>query len=60
MKLRYLKNGPSNLEKYMERRFGYALSGEDIENAVLGGPQEMNTVIIQWYRNTKRHVLLIR
>ncbi|KMT16109.1 hypothetical protein BVRB_3g052730 isoform A [Beta vulgaris subsp. vulgaris] len=54
MKLRYLKNGPSNLEKYMERRFGYALSGEDIENAVLGGPQEMNTVIIQWYRNTKR------
>lgn len=36
--LRYLKSGPGNLEKDMERRFSYALSREDIENAVLGGP----------------------
>ncbi|KAL9237366.1 hypothetical protein vseg_011923 [Gypsophila vaccaria] len=36
--IRYLKNGPGNLEKDMERRFSYALSREDIENAVLGGP----------------------
>ncbi|PRQ60307.1 hypothetical protein RchiOBHm_Chr1g0379761 [Rosa chinensis] len=34
----YLKTGPGNLEKDMERRFSYALSREDIENAVLGGP----------------------
>jgi len=33
-----LKNGPGNLEKDMERRFSYALSREDIENAILGGP----------------------
>ncbi|KAL2577604.1 hypothetical protein GLYMA_16G172700v4 [Glycine max] len=36
--IRYLKSGPGNLEKNMERRFSYALSREDIENAVLGGP----------------------
>ncbi|XP_024165577.1 uncharacterized protein LOC112172455 [Rosa chinensis] len=36
--VRYLKTGPGNLEKDMERRFSYALSREDIENAVLGGP----------------------
>lgn len=36
--IRYLKSGPGNLEKDMERRFSYALSREDIENAVLGGP----------------------
>ncbi|KAJ6888079.1 hypothetical protein NC652_029182 [Populus alba x Populus x berolinensis] len=36
--IRYLKNGPGNLEKDMERRFSYALSREDIENAILGGP----------------------
>uniref|UniRef100_A0A803PPY7 Uncharacterized protein n=1 Tax=Cannabis sativa TaxID=3483 RepID=A0A803PPY7_CANSA len=36
--IRYLKTGPGNLEKDMERRFSYALSREDIENAVLGGP----------------------
>ncbi|XP_050386725.1 uncharacterized protein LOC126803032 [Argentina anserina] len=36
--VRYLKSGPGNLEKDMERRFSYALSREDIENAVLGGP----------------------
>lgn len=36
--IRYLKNGPGNLEKDIERRFSYALSREDIENAVLGGP----------------------
>ncbi|KAL6127628.1 hypothetical protein ACLB2K_070991 [Fragaria x ananassa] len=35
--VRYLKTGPGNLEKDMERRFSYALSREDIENAVLGG-----------------------
>ncbi|TQD94640.1 hypothetical protein C1H46_019885 [Malus baccata] len=32
------ETGPGNLEKDMERRFSYALSREDIENAVLGGP----------------------
>ncbi|CAI9092349.1 OLC1v1027558C1 [Oldenlandia corymbosa var. corymbosa] len=36
--IRYLKTGPGNLEKDMERRFSYALSREDIENAILGGP----------------------
>ncbi|XP_074574680.1 uncharacterized protein LOC141831163 [Curcuma longa] len=36
--IRYLKNGPGNLEKDVERRFSYALSREDIENAILGGP----------------------
>uniref|UniRef100_M8C1X9 Uncharacterized protein n=1 Tax=Aegilops tauschii TaxID=37682 RepID=M8C1X9_AEGTA len=34
----YLKSGPGNLEKDMERRFSYALSRQDIENAILGGP----------------------
>ncbi|GJN15265.1 hypothetical protein PR202_gb02161 [Eleusine coracana subsp. coracana] len=36
--IRYLKSGPRNLEKDVERRFSYALSREDIENAILGGP----------------------
>ncbi|KAF6997710.1 hypothetical protein CFC21_013905 [Triticum aestivum] len=36
--IRYLKSGPGNLEKDMERRFSYALSRQDIENAILGGP----------------------
>ncbi|XP_043715649.1 uncharacterized protein LOC122664031 [Telopea speciosissima] len=36
--IRYLKSGPGNLEKDVERRLSYALSREDIENAVLGGP----------------------
>ncbi|XP_031249081.1 uncharacterized protein LOC116106914 [Pistacia vera] len=36
--IRYLKSGPGNLEKDVERRFSYALSREDIENATLGGP----------------------
>ncbi|KAL2922166.1 Anthranilate synthase component 2 [Bienertia sinuspersici] len=36
--IRYMKSGPGKLEKDMERRFSYALSREDIENAVLGGP----------------------
>ncbi|PKI52107.1 hypothetical protein CRG98_027523 [Punica granatum] len=36
--IRYLKTGPGNLEKDVERRFSYALSREDIENAILGGP----------------------
>ncbi|EOY23422.1 Uncharacterized protein TCM_015323 [Theobroma cacao] len=35
---RYLKSGPGNLERDVERRFSYALSREDIENAILGGP----------------------
>ena len=35
---RYLKSGPGDLEKDVERRFSYALSREDIENAILGGP----------------------
>ncbi|KAL6533268.1 hypothetical protein OROMI_027380 [Orobanche minor] len=34
----YLKSGAGNLEKDVERRFSYALSREDIENAILGGP----------------------
>ncbi|XP_057446135.1 uncharacterized protein LOC130738216 [Lotus japonicus] len=38
LNIRYLKTGPGNLDKDMERRFSYALSREDIENAVLGGP----------------------
>ncbi|GAB2221956.1 hypothetical protein Droror1_Dr00013152 [Drosera rotundifolia] len=36
--IRYLKTGPGNLEKDVDRRFSYALSREDIENAILGGP----------------------
>ncbi|RZC91240.1 hypothetical protein C5167_027302 [Papaver somniferum] len=36
--VRYLKSGPGNLEKDVERRFSYALSRDDIENAILGGP----------------------
>ncbi|KAL5540873.1 hypothetical protein UlMin_025021 [Ulmus minor] len=36
--IRYLKSGAGNLDKDVERRFSYALSREDIENAVLGGP----------------------
>uniref|UniRef100_A0A0D9WJX3 DUF3143 domain-containing protein n=1 Tax=Leersia perrieri TaxID=77586 RepID=A0A0D9WJX3_9ORYZ len=36
--IRYLKSGPGNLDKDVERRFSYALSREDIENAILGGP----------------------
>ncbi|WOG97055.1 hypothetical protein DCAR_0416394 [Daucus carota subsp. sativus] len=36
--IRYLRTGPGNLEKDVERRFSYALSREDIENAILGGP----------------------
>ncbi|XP_057462202.1 uncharacterized protein LOC130752447 [Actinidia eriantha] len=36
--IRYLKSGPGNLEKDVERRFIYALSREDIENAILEGP----------------------
>eukprot|EP00262_Sarcandra_glabra_P012459 TRINITY_DN3219_c0_g1_i1.p1 TRINITY_DN3219_c0_g1~~TRINITY_DN3219_c0_g1_i1.p1 ORF type:complete len:180 (-),score=24.95 TRINITY_DN3219_c0_g1_i1:145-684(-) len=38
--IRYLKSGPGNLEKDVERRFSYALSREDIENAILGGPKK--------------------
>ncbi|KAI3865581.1 hypothetical protein MKX03_036851 [Papaver bracteatum] len=36
--IRYLKSGPGNLEKDVDRRFSYALSRDDIENAILGGP----------------------
>ncbi|KAF8379646.1 hypothetical protein HHK36_029090 [Tetracentron sinense] len=36
--IRYLKSGPGDLEKDVDRRFSYALSREDIENAILGGP----------------------
>ncbi|GKU89195.1 hypothetical protein SLEP1_g3363 [Rubroshorea leprosula] len=36
--IRYLKSGPGNLERDVERRFSYALSREDTENAILGGP----------------------
>ncbi|GFP81055.1 hypothetical protein PHJA_000248900 [Phtheirospermum japonicum] len=36
--IRYLKSGPGDLEKDVERRFSYALSREDVENAILGGP----------------------
>ncbi|XP_008798666.2 uncharacterized protein LOC103713490 [Phoenix dactylifera] len=36
--IRYLKSGPGDLEKDVERRFSYALSREDIENAIIGGP----------------------
>ncbi|KAL5202296.1 hypothetical protein ABZP36_013248 [Zizania latifolia] len=36
--IRYLKSGPGNLEKDVERRFSYALSRQDIENAIHGGP----------------------
>ncbi|KVI07111.1 uncharacterized protein LOC112509583 [Cynara cardunculus var. scolymus] len=36
--IRYVKSGPGNLDKDVERRFSYALSREDIENAILGGP----------------------
>lgn len=35
---RYLKSGPGNLEKDVERKFSYALSRKDVENAILGGP----------------------
>ncbi|XVF09992.1 hypothetical protein REPUB_Repub07fG0145900 [Reevesia pubescens] len=38
LSIRYLKGGPGNLERDVERRFSYALSREDIENAILGGP----------------------
>ncbi|KAL5727192.1 hypothetical protein ACHQM5_000414 [Ranunculus cassubicifolius] len=36
--IRYLKSGPGDIEKDVERRFSYALSRDDIENAILGGP----------------------
>lgn len=36
--IRYLKSGPGNLERDVERKFSYALSREDLENAILGGP----------------------
>jgi len=36
--IRYLKSGPGNLDRDVERKFSYALSREDVENAVLGGP----------------------
>ncbi|MCO5569000.1 hypothetical protein L7F22_022705 [Adiantum nelumboides] len=36
--IRYLKSGPGNLDRDVERKFSYALSREDLENAILGGP----------------------
>ncbi|KAL3693518.1 hypothetical protein R1sor_007169 [Riccia sorocarpa] len=36
--IRYLKSGPGNMERDIERKFSYALSREDLENAILGGP----------------------
>eukprot|EP00252_Welwitschia_mirabilis_P015016 TRINITY_DN33127_c0_g1_i1.p1 TRINITY_DN33127_c0_g1~~TRINITY_DN33127_c0_g1_i1.p1 ORF type:complete len:176 (-),score=22.03 TRINITY_DN33127_c0_g1_i1:306-833(-) len=36
--IKYLKSGPGNLERDIERKFSYALSREDLENAILGGP----------------------
>ncbi|KAI5065433.1 hypothetical protein GOP47_0020128 [Adiantum capillus-veneris] len=36
--IRYLKSGPGKLDRDMERKFSYALSREDLENAILGGP----------------------
>ncbi|CAM6122513.1 unnamed protein product [Calypogeia fissa] len=36
--IRYLKKGPGNLDRDIERKFSYALSREDLENAILGGP----------------------
>lgn len=36
--IRYLKSGPGHLDRDIERKFSYALSREDVENAVLGGP----------------------
>ncbi|RYR06551.1 hypothetical protein Ahy_B05g073872 isoform G [Arachis hypogaea] len=36
--IRYLKSGPGNLDKDVERRFSYALSREDIENATATYP----------------------
>lgn len=36
--VRYLKSGPGNLQRDVERKFSYALSRLDLENAILGGP----------------------
>ena len=36
--IRYLKSGPGNLTKDIERKFSYALSREDVEKAILAGP----------------------
>eukprot|EP00245_Coleochaete_scutata_P005401 TRINITY_DN18902_c0_g6_i1.p1 TRINITY_DN18902_c0_g6~~TRINITY_DN18902_c0_g6_i1.p1 ORF type:complete len:190 (+),score=32.60 TRINITY_DN18902_c0_g6_i1:82-651(+) len=36
--VRYLKSGPGNLSRDVERKFSYALSRQDLENAILGGP----------------------
>ncbi|XP_057851952.1 uncharacterized protein LOC131062330 isoform X2 [Cryptomeria japonica] len=35
--IRYQNNGPGNIDR-VERKFSYALSREDLENAILGGP----------------------
>eukprot|EP00850_Spirogloea_muscicola_P024896 SM001712S03266 [mRNA] locus=s1712:718:1994:- [translate_table: standard] len=36
--IRYLKSGPGKLQRDVERKFSYALSREDLQNAILGGP----------------------
>lgn len=38
LSIRYLKSGPGNLQRDVERKFSYALSRQDLENAILGGP----------------------
>ncbi len=44
---RYLKSGPGKLDRDIERKFSYALSREDVENAILGGPWFQSTPVIQ-------------
>ncbi|GJP29395.1 hypothetical protein CLOM_g24267 [Closterium sp. NIES-68] len=36
--VRYLKSGPGNLGRDIERKFSYSLSREDVEKAILDGP----------------------
>ncbi|KAJ8621657.1 hypothetical protein MRB53_030186 [Persea americana] len=36
--IRYLKSGPGNLKKDVDRKLSYKLSREEIENAILKGP----------------------
>eukprot|EP00897_Mesotaenium_endlicherianum_P002694 jgi/Mesen1/2452/ME000158S01653 len=36
--VRYLRSGPGSLPRDVERKFSYALSRQDLENAILGGP----------------------
>ncbi|CAI7769473.1 unnamed protein product, partial [Closterium sp. NIES-54] len=36
--VRYLKSGPGNLSRDIERKFSYSFSREDVEKAILDGP----------------------